>query len=320
MEPASTTSSAVQDPPRRDSLPGRRRRHIAIWSTAAALGVVGVVLFAPRSTSFPPLPSPNGYDKLIEAAAKISPLPGSLRDLAPARLAEYVEGNKQALDELRRRLGLPSAVPIEVGEEWYIHQLPNMINQKQAALALAAEATLCQRQSDYVGALQECLDLIKFSRATSRGGLHTHFMSGMACEAVAFQVLGLFMDKLDPKELRRTLRQLDELDGERESWREAARRDREWARKSYPVSLRFVSWFDSVRPHSGPTSDEKLEARYLKQLTDNRRFMLRLAARTFALERGRDPKTVEELVPGFLHQLPVDPATGRPFTLPADAK
>jgi hypothetical protein len=291
----------------------------------ALLGFGGVVLFAPRSTSFPPLPSPNGYNKIMESAAKISPLPGSLtpgslRDLPPARLAEYVSANKSALDELRRKLDLPSAVPVEVGQDWYIGQSPNMINQKQAALALAAEATLRQRQGDYVGALQECLDLLKFSRATSRGGLSTHFMSGTACEAVAFQVLGLFMDKLDPKDLHRTLRRLEELDGERESWREAARRDREWARKSYPVSERFAWWFQSILPHSGPTADERMEARYLKQLTDHRRFLLRLAARTFALERGRDPKTVEELVPGFLQHLPVDPATGQTFTLPADAK
>jgi hypothetical protein len=286
----------------------------------ALLGFGGVVLFAPRSTSFPPLPSPNGYNKIMESAAKISPLPGSLRDLPPARLAEYVSANKSALDELRRKLDLPSAVPVEVGQDWYIGQSPNMINQKQAALALAAEATLRQRQGDYVGALQECLDLLKFSRATSRGGLSTHFMSGTACEAVAFQVLGLFMDKLDPKDLHRTLRRLEELDGERESWREAARRDREWARKSYPVSERFAWWFQSILPHSGPTADERMEARYLKQLTDHRRFLLRLAARTFALERGRDPKTVEELVPGFLQHLPVDPATGRAFTPPADAK
>lgn len=320
MHPASPTTSPASDPTIRDTRPRRRLRSIAIWLIAVLLGFGAVILFTPHSTSFPPLPNPNGYDKLIGAAARISPLPGSLRDLAPGRLAEYVEANKPALDDLRRLLDLPSAVPVEMGEDWYIRHSPNMITQKQAAQALAAEATLRQRQGDYAGALEDCLDLLRFSQATSRGGIRPHILSGMACEGIAFQVLGLFGANLELAELRKALTQLQKHDAQRDPWPDVARRTSEWARKSYPISLRLMFWFQSIMPHSGPTADEKLEARYLKQMTDDRRFVLRLAARAFALERGRDPKTVEELVPGFLDKLPVDPVTGRALALPAEAK
>src|SRR5262245_26658585 len=168
MEPGRTSTSSAPDPAVRDARRRRKLRSIAIWLIVALLGFGGVALFAPRSTSFRPLPlpSPNGYDKLIETAAKVSPLPGSL--FASTRLVEYVSTNKPALDELRRNLVLPAAVPVEAGEDWYIRQSPNEIKVRQAALALAAEATLRQRQGDYTGALEECLDLLKFSQATSR--------------------------------------------------------------------------------------------------------------------------------------------------------
>jgi hypothetical protein len=64
------------------------------------------------------------------------------------------------------------------------------------------------------------------------------------------------------------------------------------------------------------SNDDQFKPKVDTNDLQRRQLLLVLVARTFELEKGRPPKTMAELVPGYLKVAPLDPFTGKEMNLP----
>jgi hypothetical protein len=64
----------------------------------------------------------------------------------------------------------------------------------------------------------------------------------------------------------------------------------------------------------------KFNQRFAAQELRRRKLILRAAARAFVLEQGRPPANATELVPDYLVEAPLDPASGAILAIPRETK
>lgn len=280
-----------------------------------------ICIFYPQKSLFSPLPEPNGYDIFVQAAAKISrgDKTLSLKELTTNELAELVAVNKAALIELRRGLKLASAVPVWMDESWIRTQTTNMVNLKRAAYAMDAESFFLYQQGDVVGALNNCLDLMRFGQAISRRGVLINFLIGSACEVIAARRMTNLITNCNAAECKRAVLALQEHEALRESFDDIMGREKEWSRRTYGITaqVRLMIQERSLQPGEWLQPVVRtLTNEYYPRCREVRSVLLRLAARAFELERGRKPQLASELIPDFLRAEPVDPSTNKPLELP----
>jgi hypothetical protein len=272
--------------------------------------VVLVVVFYPRKSHFPPLPQPNGYDMLTQAASKILRSQTSVKDMTTSEVAALVAKNRSALDELRRALALPSAVPVQMNQAWMQTHFMNLKNLKAAATAMDSEAFFLRQQGNLTGALDESLDMMRFGKAIARQGLLIDFLVGGACEMMASSRMTNLLTTLNAADCHRAALALEQQDARRESLEDITRRDREWTRKTYGPSALILDVLAQLSFEPDKRLSANTAKKYRTIVLRSRLLMLNLAGRAFELERGRKPTRASELVPDYLHAIPVDPESG----------
>ncbi len=276
-----------------------------------------ILLLYPRKSLFPPLPEPNGYDVLVQAAAKITRSHTNLKEMAPSELAALVATNQAALRELRRGLELPCAVPVVMNEGWMGTQVTNMASLKAAALAMDAEAFFLTQQGDVQGALNGCLDVLRFGQAISRHGLLINFLVGSAYEVMAVRRMTNLVTTLNAAQCRRAAIALQEHESQREPLDEISHRDREWSRRTFGLFAQIREMIEARSLDPWKTFRFfDVEKDYQKRALEVRFTMLRLAGRAFELERGHKPTRASELVPDYLRAVPSHPQSRAPLELP----
>jgi hypothetical protein len=267
-------------------------------------------------SSFPPLPNPNGYDNVIAGASRITRLSNSPASASTEELTQLVALNQAALEEIRRGLKLPCAVPVSMDYSWMAGHSTHLMALKKAAQAFACEMELHRRNGDSLAALETGSDLLKMSQAGTRHGVLITSLVGTACAAIAMGQFTNMLATLDANGCRRAAQILYQHDREREPFEETIRHEREWSRRTYGlwryVMMQAMEAFSKKNParQTGIEQGQQLRVRQSRQL------MLRLAVRAFTLEQGRPPKQASELVPNLLPALPLDPATDQPMDLP----
>jgi hypothetical protein len=304
----SDPSSAAQATVATSAKSPLRRR--LVW-LAGFVVLTGLIFYLfPRPSLFPPLPTPNGYDILLQAAAKIMPSQKSVTELTATELSETVGRNKTALNELRHGLELPGTVPVRMGEAWLAAHGTNLIDLRAAAQALEAEARYLAQNGDATGAVNACLDLFRLSQAISRQGLLIDYLVAKACEAMAVRRMTNLLTTLPAAECQRAALAVEQWEGRREPFTDIVQRDEEWSAKSFGffARLRLFLQDRAIR--------QSVATRYQTDSREVRRLALRLGSRAFTLERGRKPERAAELVPEFLRAVPLDPATQIPLDLP----
>ena len=284
------------------------RRRLALLAGFVVLGALIFVLY-PRPSLFPPLPAPNGYDVLLQAAVKIMPNQKNVTELTTNELGEWVARNNAALIELRRGLVLPSAVPVRMDEGWIQAHTPNFMNLKAAARAMDAEALFLAQTGDVMGAVNEYLDLLRFGRAISRYGVLIDSLVGAACEGMAVRRMTNLLSRLNAADCKRTALVVEEIEARREAFKEIMGREKEWSLKSFGIFAR-IHYMIKVQPQ------KDIEKGYQTRVRETRLLILQLASRAFELERGRKPQRAADLVPDYLRTVPTDPATQAPLALP----
>jgi len=205
-----------------------------------------------------------------------------------------------------------------MNEDWIRAQTTDLVNLKAAAWAMDADALLLSQQGDATGALNECLDLLRFGQAISRHGLLINFLVGSACEVIAVRRMTNLCTTLNVADCRRAALALQEHESRRESINDITRRDKQWSRRTYGMFARIRAMIDegSLNPKGlgllfvNPAKEHQTRAREVRLC------MLQLAARAFELERGRKLRNASELVPEFLRAVPLDPVSQTPLERP----
>lgn len=298
------------------------RSHTVILLITGAILASVVLLIVPRRSHFPELPDPNGYDVLVHAAARIIQDSSILKEMTSNQLAALVATNEAVVRDIRKALSLPSIVSVEMSVEWISSQTMNMMNLKASARAMDAEAKLWQQKRDYTNSLALCLDQMRFSHATMRGGVLINYMVGSACETTAVRRMTNLLSELNAEQCKQAARFLEEIDSQRDSFEEIAARELEWQHRTFSVWDRLKAGFEKhvLRDNDLSALAEALagdsEKTYNSRTLEVRRLLLKLAARAYELETGGRPSELSKLIPSHLKEIPRDPTTGTALDLP----
>ena len=294
------------------------RKRAVRWSILAIalllVPVAGVFLFYNPSSSFPPVPQPNGYEMLSRAASKLVGPPDIVRALSTEKLVEAMDGNRAALEEVRRALQLPGVVSVQMSESWFTVHTPELMNLKKAAQVLDCEAELRSRRGDTNGAWLTALDGLRLAESAQRGGVLIDFLVASACEAIAVHRMTNLVSGLGLEDCKQAAKALTEHDARRDSLESILKREKEWSSRAYSLLMRIRA---AISPKTGLTPDlaENVAKTYNSRTHELRFVLLRIAARAYELERGIAPAQAADLVPAYLQRVPLDPATGKPLDL-----
>ena len=113
-----------------------------IVGLSLAVVAVGIFLYWPGGTpTAEPVPSPNGYDDILKAAALLSakPTASDPRDLAKEELRVMVTQNSEALKALRAGLERECRVPVVYSVNYISRHFPELPRHKALAGALVEE-------------------------------------------------------------------------------------------------------------------------------------------------------------------------------------
>ena len=276
----------------------------------------------------PPIPSPNGYDDLLEASQALKEeMPvekGQLPDYAkcdtPA-LKEFVAKIHDPLSHVRAGLDRPFQVPYVYDLTVFYAATMSDVGQIKAYVnrALQAEGLLARREKRYADAARSALDMIRLGNALGREvPMIIYQTSLMSVYHGVVSVRDIRAELVDDPELcRETIAEMARLDRDRPTVDRTVQRESAFMNRN----VRSLGVIPSIMfKVSGVMAKQKAQA--LDSLRESgkryeamRRLVLAdLAIRLYQKEnRGTPPASLESLVPAILPVVPIDPFTDKPL-------
>ena len=280
-----------------------------------ALGGLLLLLFHRASPPFlPPLPNPNGYEDLLQAAAMATKGPTDHEVTDREELRDLVKKNREALERVRLGLSRECRVPLEYSREYRSkHFSTDLMPLRRLQAALTQEGRLADMEGNGE-ALWSYLNIISLGEELSRGGLVIDHLFAWSVEELGL----LELRRLEPtftdargKEVASALERVLER---KEPFEEVLARERAFQRlyrlderiKEEALCLWCFHETVEMSRHETLVWLKHSEARKALLLAD-------IAIHLHKQTKGRLPLTLTELVPGYLHSVPLDPFTGSPL-------
>jgi hypothetical protein len=302
----------------------KRRRWTIVAATlaAATLAAVAAWLALPPGPTAEPMPDPNGFDDVAEAAGMIEgqpPAVGELTGMTYGDLRHLVEAGRAALDRARVGLGRDSRVrmPASVSDPTYLEKVGRF---KALARLFAAEAALAGREGRTADAAAGYADLGRLGRVVALGGLAIDTSNGQAIERMGLDGLDRLVPNLPADVCRRLIAELGRQERGREAFARVMKRDQEFSRAKSP-------WFVKAALAINPSMFRSLTQPVLasgefSERTNLARLRMTgaaLALRAYRLEHpGAPPPTdLTALVPAALPAVPRDPFSDGPLRVKA---
>jgi len=135
---------------------------------------------------------------------------------------------------------------------------------------------------------------------------------------MAVRCLTNLLPVLTGEQCKRAASRLELHEFQREPFDEITGREKEWQRKTFPLTVRLRENFKELVLGEKPLGQlfvPDVEKEYRTRTLEVRRVMLTAASRAFELDRGRRPQRASELVPDYLRAVPTDPASLAPIEL-----
>lgn len=259
------------------------------------------------------LPTPNGQTYFALAGESLGTvrIPEPETDI-PAAIAQFVSDHGEALALVRTGLELECQTVIVWDMNYTMDDMNRIQGVRQVGRAFRAEASMYANADNYGQAAQSGVDCVRFAHEISRGGLQIHFLVALAIEGIGTAELHRFLSRLGASDCRAASMHLLRIDAAREPMSEIQERDELWCRVSYGWigRLQFAMRELFNRPPLLGSSLHQLEQR---NDAIRRLLIVELALHAYALEHGSPPQQLNELVPGYLPSLPVDPYDAAPL-------
>lgn len=294
-------------------LPKLKRRRRWLWlAVPIGLSIAAYLTLTPQQTNVPPLPSPNAYDELGALGRTVrGPVPnqGRIAEADLDALRAWVEANPEIPLRARQSLGRPGRVPLTYTQEDL--EAKEIGDLRMLGRMLIARATLDAREGRLDEAADWYLLALELGIEIGRGGLLLHRLAGCATEESAVDGLYAIAPNLDAPTARRVAAMLVELDAGRPLLGATLETERAWRSSAIgPVTRLMFAVSPSSRGMLDKPEQMAIEA-------DNRAvgraiaLAAELAARAYALEHGKLPARLDDLLPDYLPVIPIDPASGR---------
>jgi hypothetical protein len=280
--------------------------------TVIVIAVAGLLIFQELQPLPPiqPLPQPNGYVGLVQAAGMIPTESWDYKILDEAQLREIVSVNAEALSLARASLSNECRVPIQFSpphsDEAHLSDLAGL---KRLAQAFVAEGKFAEKQRRFGDAARSYLDLVRLGNNSSRGGILIDALVGLAIENIGAAGLQKIIGQSDTRTCREAAATLEALDAQRQSWTDILRQEQAWSRRAFPgIKYRLG---ELVMSSSSKKAYQAGERKFNGQEKKTLQLTIDLAARAYELEKGRRPASLTDLVPDYLKAVPRDPLTGK---------
>lgn len=290
----------------------RRLSRATIVLLVLAISVPMLLIYRELARPIPPkeaiTANPNGYDDLLRAADRLSNvLVPYAKEMTPAARTKFVANHQAALKQIRTGLSRECQVPLSYTTD---DLFPGFSNVRQLARALDIEAEVATNEGRMSDAARIGVECMRLGNEVSRGGLLTHWLVGNSVESCGFHRIAEVRHSLSAAECRRVVDAIDVIDSEREALSAIQQRDHGWTQHVFGwryTLARTVCALAGVEYETDPTwIDVRHEAGTRLLQTD-------LAILAFQLEHNRYPDRLDDLVPGFLRKIPVDPYCDEPL-------
>jgi hypothetical protein len=290
-----------------------------VWS---ALGGPGLDTIAPPPEP-PPIPTPNGYDDVVEAGREIekSGLTGPKFDLEKsdaAALKPVVEGTREAVALGRKGLGTPFQVPVVYDLKAMMTGLMSDLAVIRGGLvrALRAEGRLAALEGRMDEAAACGADIVRLGAKMSHGVPMLPYLVSVAIGTTGLRDERDLRGKLTPEQCRQIIALLEEIEGSQEDPANVVGRET-WFLNQNVKKLGFVGRI-SMKVSGMHAKNLKQIASSLasaenREAASRRLVLADLALRVYRNEHGEDPPDLNSLVPGILKAIPLDPYTGKPL-------
>jgi hypothetical protein len=219
--------------------------------------------------------------------------------------------NAESLRLLRLGLTRQCAFPADSAMMNDAGMLSDLAAMKQLAQLLAAEGRLRELDNHLADAAQSYLDAIRLGKEMSRGGFFINRLVGIAIEALGSTALGKLMPKLNPQEARPVIAELEKIDSAGVTWEEVRLNENRFSRYQLRKEINPITWVMALWHRRQRI--ENVERKHKRVIAHERLLMAELAVRCYQSEQGRLPPSLEQLVPKYLQQVPLDPFSGRPI-------
>jgi hypothetical protein len=257
---------------------------------------------------------PNHYDRLLEIAQRIKslstlPQTGVARDERAALIDEVV----LLLQNANYVPHDPNPNPSRVSVDHYAETAQCF---RDLGRALDSEASAAFTRGDRATALKLRLAEVRLGVMLQRGAEEPTYLLGRAVEGVALLRFLQLRSDFSSAEARQLIAELQRANDEREAPEISADRDRAVAERAYGWVFRL----DNVLERAGLGGD--IYPPFLHVANDRfqlvRMLQTDLAVRLFQSDYGELPKTLGDLVPGYLHEVPHDRHSNQPLRYRAD--
>jgi len=283
--------------------------------TGIVIAVAGLLVFQELQPLPPiqPLPQPNRYDVLMQAAGMISTESLNYEVTDEAQLREIVSVNAEALMLARAGLSNECRVPVKFSLPYLEEHLSELAGLKRLAQAFIVEGRFAEKQSRFGDAAGSYLDLIRLGNHSARGGVLVDGLVGLTIESMGVAGLQKMIGRLGAKSCRETAATLETLDAQKQSWTDILRQEQAWSRRTFPgIKYRLG---ELVMSSSLKRVEQKAGQKFNGQEKKTLQLTIDLAARAYELEKSRRPASLTDLVPDYLKTVPRDPVSGTNLVL-----
>lgn len=229
---------------------------------------------------------------------------------SPKQLATAVEAMKPVYERLDRGLQQAVNCPLKYSEDDINVDIATC--QRTLARALASRGRLAEVEDRFRDAANSYLQTIRFGFAARRGGLMIHSLVGTACSGVGRAHLYDCRGNLPYSDCLAFASALEQIENEAEPAQVFVYRDRVWEQRA-------AGWhghlFQILEEISVPES-ERIHSGFLdacnRELAEMRLLRIELAIQAWRNTLGRLPNSLDEMVPEYITEIPIDPmsATG----------
>lgn len=283
--------------------------------------VIASVLLAPPAFVYfrlmMPLPipatvrtNPNGWmdivaaGRMVENSSAISTI--SFYDTSsPKLLATAVKALTPVYERLDRGLRQAVHCPLEYSEDDVNVDVATCL--RTLARALASRGRLAEAEDRSRDAADSYLQTIRFGFAARRGGLMIHSLVGNACSGVGRAHLYECHEDLASSDLLEFALALEHIEMEAEPGQVFVYRDRIWEQHAFGWHGHLCQILEEI---SVPES-ERIQSSFIaacdRELAEMRLLRTELAIQAFRATMGRLPNSLDEIVPEYIAEIPIDP-------------
>jgi hypothetical protein len=264
------------------------------------------------------LPSPNGYDNFVKAGSLFNEVITNFYYSTVTNKSDlllFITNNASALAEMREGLKHESLIPWDLDTNYIHNEITNLMAFKRLALTMAKEGELAEMEGRTNEAAKIYLETMEFANKSLHGGTMIDRLVAIACEYYGRRGMERIAWTLPAQESRKAASKIEELDGKWEPVQTTRQIEHEWLRRN--ATLR--DWIHEMIERRTFNPEKMVIDSFKKKVNESdlqrRQLMLLLTSHAFELEKGRSPRTVTELVPGYLKAAPHDSSTGKELTL-----